>query len=141
MAQELQNAPPGEPKAPIPYHVTWDLITPAGFHLQIERDCLGSDLAAVIKNFDASASNLGLKPPETPEFKIEMPTPAVQAQAASGDSLIMTQNDDGTWACPTHGIGKFVPPGTNKTTQKPYAGFWCCSVQGCKAKPPRKQAA
>lgn len=43
-------------------------------------------------------------------------------------------------ACPVHGEDwKWVPPGTSKTTSKPYAGFWTCPERGCRERPGASQ--
>lgn len=43
---------------------------------------------------------------------------------------------DGTWKCPIHGTGHYVPAGIGKTSGKPYPAFWGCDDRNCKLKAP-----
>jgi hypothetical protein len=56
-------------------------------------------------------------------------SPAPQEAAAPAPS-------DGFQLCPVHNIPKdrWVPGGVSKRTNKPYSGFFGCSVEGCKGR-------
>src|SRR5690349_13214516 len=105
--RELQAAAATPAKPPVPYHLTWEAVTPGGFTVRIERDVPGSDLAAVIQNFDKSATSVGLKPPEPPELKIDLPIPSgANPTAATSGEAVWLKEGEGPWRCSLHGPGK-----------------------------------
>ena len=130
--QPLKPAPINQantPKPPTVYHLRWHVQTPKGYALEIARDTTSAELVALVRQLDETFEKAGLTPaPVAPA--------ALAAVAASGGNLVMVKNDDDTWSCPAHGVGKYVPPGTNQQG-KPYKGFWACKERDCKAKPPR----
>ena len=87
--------------------------------------------------FEKALKDKGLKPVEPPSVVVNAPAAVGNGRRAGG--LVMTQNDDGTWSCPEHGVGKFVPPGKNREG-KDYPGFWTCREKDCNARPPRSRS-
>lgn len=59
------------------------------------------------------------------------PQTAPQA-APQGVATWIYPADNSPPSCSLHGVGTWKPPGTSRTTGKPYAGFWKCQTNGCK---------
>lgn len=57
------------------------------------------------------------------------------------------EQDSAAPVCGVHGVPmRWKPPGTSKTTGKPYQGFWSCGTKNddgswCRYKPPQQQKA
>ncbi len=122
--QERTNAVAETPsKPPVPYHLTWEVVTPAGFHLRIERDTHGRELKDVIREFDQNLQALNLKAPEA--IKIEIPTAAQTANAtASGEAVWLPSGGEGPPKCSLHQVAGVWREGKDKNG-KDYAFYSC----------------
>lgn len=83
------------PKPPVPYRVTYHVLTPKGFPMDIQRDITGSELIAWVAAQDDAMEKAGFKPRDA-ELRVELPLAA--AAATNGAT-----NDDDEW------VPKFCP--------------------------------
>lgn len=124
--EKQQEAAEAPPRIPVDYHLTWDVVTEAGFRLKIERNVDGSELAKTVRDFDKYLPLAHMKPPEQDTFKVELPlaTPATQTAAhASGEAVWIKGEGGGPPRCSLHGPGRW---NEGEKDGKAYA-FWGCT--------------
>lgn len=89
-APPAASRPPAAPEAPakpsVTYRVSYHVLTPAGFPMDIQRDVGSADLVAWVKAQDDLLVRAGFKPREA-EVKVELPAAGqTGGHAASDDS-------------------------------------------------------
>lgn len=92
---KAEEPPPAKPASP--YRVTYHVVTPTGFPMDIQRDISGSELIAWVAAQDDAMLKAGFKPRES-DVKVELPT-----LASGGQNSGQAPADDDAW------IPKFCP--------------------------------
>jgi hypothetical protein len=134
--------PTAEVKAAIPYRVTYHVVTPKGFPMDIQRDIGGSDLIAWVTAQDEAMVKAGFKPRDA-EVRVELPIAATGGQ--NGGQVVV---DDDSWIpkfCPDCGKPKETfydnrtdpnrpPNGPDLKCRECDKGFWKTPPRGGQAR-------